>query len=179
MWLFKKKSCNVDESGNFQKPLKMTSLKQIYLQIEKKYIQDHNHSQTLSHITLRRTNYWINLPHYNFNPKWQTDKLRYYWFCNQEAIITYMHPSAMLIWSAGGWPLVLLIRTAEWDAVHNGLNQCMYGQINGSHSVPYHWRRDQGIFRSDNCHRYFTSTCPKHVLVETEIISPILHWTKI
>ena len=28
-------SCNVDESGNFQKPLKITSLKQIYLQIEK------------------------------------------------------------------------------------------------------------------------------------------------
>ena len=27
--------CNVDESGNFQKPLKITSLKQIYLQIEK------------------------------------------------------------------------------------------------------------------------------------------------
>ena len=50
-------NCNVDESGNFQKPLKMTSLKQIYLQIEKKiYIQDHTHSQTLSHITLRRTN---------------------------------------------------------------------------------------------------------------------------
>ena len=45
-----------------QKPLKITSLKQIYLQIEKKYIQDHTHSQTLSYITLKRTNNWINLP---------------------------------------------------------------------------------------------------------------------
>ena len=26
-------NCNVDESGNFQKPFKITSLKQIYLQI--------------------------------------------------------------------------------------------------------------------------------------------------
>ena len=36
---------NVDESGNFLKPLKITSLKQIYFQFEKKYIQDHTHSQ--------------------------------------------------------------------------------------------------------------------------------------
>ena len=61
--------CNVDESGNFQKPLKITSLKQIYLQIEKDiYIQDHTRSQTLSHIILKRTNNWINLPNYNLTP---------------------------------------------------------------------------------------------------------------
>ena len=72
--------CNVDESGNFQKPLKITSWKRIYLQIEKKYIQDHTHSHTLSHISLKRTYNWINQSNYNFttcnmfNHRWQTDK---------------------------------------------------------------------------------------------------------
>ena len=56
----------MDELGNFQKLLMITLLKQIYLQAEKKYIQDHTHSQTLSHITLKRTNNWIILPNYNF-----------------------------------------------------------------------------------------------------------------
>ena len=42
--------CNVDESGNFQKPLKMTSLKQIYLQIEKNiYTRSHSLSNALTH----------------------------------------------------------------------------------------------------------------------------------
>ena len=43
-------NCNVDESGNFQKPLKMTSLKQIYLQIEKNiYTRSHSLSNALTH----------------------------------------------------------------------------------------------------------------------------------
>ena len=43
-------NCNVDESGNFQKPLKMTSLKQIYLQIEKNiYTGPHSLSNALTH----------------------------------------------------------------------------------------------------------------------------------
>ena len=42
--------CNVDESGNFQEPLKITSLKQIYLQIEKKiYTRPHSLSNALTH----------------------------------------------------------------------------------------------------------------------------------
>ena len=44
----------MDESGNFQKPLKITSFNQIYLQIEKKI---HTRPQSLS-------NNWINLPNY-------------------------------------------------------------------------------------------------------------------
>ena len=43
-------NCNVDESGNFQKPLKMTSLKQIFLQIEKNiYTRSHSLSNALTH----------------------------------------------------------------------------------------------------------------------------------
>ena len=43
-------NCNVDESGNFPKPLKMTSLKQIYLQIEKNiYTRPHSLSNALTH----------------------------------------------------------------------------------------------------------------------------------
>ena len=45
-------NCNVDESGNFQKPLKMTSLKQIYLQIEKKYIYKITLTLKRSHTSL-------------------------------------------------------------------------------------------------------------------------------
>ena len=42
--------CNVDEYGNFQKPLKITSLKQIYLQIEKNiYTRPHSLSNALTH----------------------------------------------------------------------------------------------------------------------------------
>ena len=44
--------CNVDESGNFQKPLKITSLKQIYLQIEKNiYTRTHSLSNALTHLS--------------------------------------------------------------------------------------------------------------------------------
>ena len=43
-------NCNEDESGNFQKPLKITSLKQIYLQIEKNiYTRLHSLSNSLTH----------------------------------------------------------------------------------------------------------------------------------
>ena len=43
-------NCNVDESGNFQKPFKITSLKQIYLQIEKNiYTRSHSLSNALTH----------------------------------------------------------------------------------------------------------------------------------
>ena len=43
-------NCNVDESGNFQKPLKITSLKQIYLQFEKNiYTRSHSLSNALTH----------------------------------------------------------------------------------------------------------------------------------
>ena len=43
-------NCNVDESGNIQKPLKITSLKQIYLQIEKNiYTRSHSLSNALTH----------------------------------------------------------------------------------------------------------------------------------
>ena len=58
--LFGRGGCNVDESGNLQKPLKITSFKQIYLQIEKK---KNIYKTTL---TLKRSNNWINLPNYNF-----------------------------------------------------------------------------------------------------------------
>ena len=49
-----------------KKLLKITSFKQIYLQTVKKCIHDHTPPQTLSHITLKRSNNWINLPYYNF-----------------------------------------------------------------------------------------------------------------
>ena len=62
--------CNVDESGNFQKPFKITSLKQIYLQIEKKYIYKTTLTLKRSHTSLSDALITeLNMPNYNFDPR--------------------------------------------------------------------------------------------------------------